>query len=127
MGAMTGAGIWGLLLSGVPKTDQRVTEAIHWVANHYTWDTNPNSAGYRRYYYYLSMAKALALLDKPTLDSPDGTSYPWAKDLAEKLISLQDTEGSWVNNAMRWMENEKVLATAYAMAALWECRAMLAK
>lgn len=80
MGSMTGAGIWGLLLSGVPKSDQRVTNAINWVVNNYTWDINPNSAGYRRYYYFLSMAKALTMYGEKIIGGHD-----WYQDLYDKI------------------------------------------
>jgi len=49
-GSMTGAGIWGLLLAGVPKTDPRVVAAMNWVKNHYTWDINPCIGWWRVYY-----------------------------------------------------------------------------
>ncbi|MGB9693771.1 MAG: hypothetical protein ACPLYF_02905, partial [Fervidobacterium sp.] len=81
MGSMTGAGIWGLLLSGVPKNDQRVTEAINWVINHYTWDTNYGCAGQRRYYYYLSMAKALTMYREKIIGGHD-----WYQELYNKII-----------------------------------------
>jgi squalene-hopene/tetraprenyl-beta-curcumene cyclase len=111
MGAMTGAGIWGLLLSGVPKTDQRVTEAINWVANHYTWDTNPNSAGYRRYYYYLSMAKALTMYGEKTIGGHD-----WYQELYNKITSEMITVGT---DQAYWSPSQEdfvpELPTAYAI------------
>ncbi|MEM2738942.1 MAG: hypothetical protein QXK93_08160, partial [Candidatus Bathyarchaeia archaeon] len=62
-GSMTGAGIWGLLLSGVKMDDKRVQAALDWVRNHYTWDGNPGMPDPTsfQYYYYLSMAKALTM------------------------------------------------------------------
>jgi len=130
-GSMTYALLRGYILVGLKPDDPRVQAAQKWLAENYTLDENPGMDPDKKlqglYYYFLSMAKALALLEKPIIDLPDGGKAPWAKELAGKLISLQDKEGSWVNNAMRWMENDKILATSYAMMALGECRAMLAK
>ncbi|MEM2130559.1 MAG: prenyltransferase/squalene oxidase repeat-containing protein, partial [Candidatus Bathyarchaeia archaeon] len=71
LGSMTGAGIWGLLLSGVSKTDPRVTSAINWVIEHYTWDNNVGTYGNRRYYTYLSLAKALTMYGEKIIGGHD--------------------------------------------------------
>ena len=114
MGAMTGAGIWGLLLSGVSKNDQRVTDAINWVVNHYTWDTNPNSAGYRRYYYYLSLAKALTMYGQKIIGGHD-----WYQDLYNKITSEMITVGTdkayWAPPQEDYVPD---LPTAYAILSL---------
>jgi squalene-hopene/tetraprenyl-beta-curcumene cyclase len=114
MGAMTGAGLWCLFLSGVPRTDRRVTEAINWVINHYTWDTNPNSAGYRRYYYYLSMAKALTLYGEKIIGGHD-----WYQELYIKITSEMICAGEY---QAYWNPSQEdyapELPTAYAILAL---------
>jgi squalene-hopene/tetraprenyl-beta-curcumene cyclase len=58
---------------------------------------------------------------------PDGTTCSWARELGDKLVALQAGDGTWVNSEMRWLENDKVLATSYAMLALRHCRSLLAK
>ena len=130
-GSMTYALLRAYVFTGLKPDDPRVQAAQKWLGENYTLDENPGMDPDKKlqglYYYYLSMAKALALLGEPTIDLPDGEKGYWARDLAERLLSLQDADGSWVNNAMRWMENDKILATSYAMMALSECRAMLAK
>jgi hypothetical protein len=114
MGAMTGAGIWCLLLAGVSKADRRVTEAINWVINHYTWDTNPNSAGYRRYYYYLTMAKALTMYGEKIIGGHD-----WYQELSDKItsemIAVGDDKAYW-NPLQEDFGPE--LPTAYAILSL---------
>jgi len=114
MGAMTGAGLWCLFLSGVPKTDRRVTEAINWVINHYTWDTNPNSAGYRRYYYYLSMAKALTMYGEKIIGGHD-----WYQELYNKItsemINVDEYQAYWNPSQEDYIPE---LPTAYAILAL---------
>ncbi len=129
-GSMTYALLRGYVLVGLELDDPRVQAALKWLSEHYTLDENPGMPEERKlqglYYYYFSMAKALGLLGKPHFTAPDGTVRHWAADLARKLLELQRPEGYWVNEAMRWMENDKVLATAYATMALSEARAALA-
>jgi len=130
-GSMTYALLRGYLLVGLKPDDPRVQAAQKWIVENYTLDQNPGMPDDQKLqgllYYYLSMAKALSLLKTPAIELPDGTKRLWARDLAEKIISLQEPEGSWVNAAMRWMENDRVLATAYVLSALGECRAVLAQ
>ena len=130
-GSMTYALLRGYVLVGLKPDDPRVQAAQKWLAENYTLEQNPGMEGDQKLqgllYCYLSMAKALALLKSPSLDLPDGTKRLWANDLAEKLVSLQEPEGSWVNTAMRWMENDRILASAYVLSALAECRALLAQ
>jgi len=117
MGSMTGAGIWGLLLSGVPKSDLRVKEAINWAANHYTWDTNPNCAGSRRYYYYLSMAKALTMYGEKIIRGHD-----WYQELYSKItspaemIAVGADKAKWVPTT--YEDYVPDLSTAYAILSL---------
>ena len=112
-GSMTGAGIWGLLLSNVPKTDERVVAAINWATNHYTWDTNPGY-GSRPYYYYLSMSKALTMYGKPVINGHD-----WYQELYNKIAGMQIDAGSgkgyWSTSAEDYNPD---LTTAYAVLSL---------
>ncbi len=130
-GSMTYALLRGYVLCGLKPDDPRVQAAQKWLAENYTLDVNPGMPEDQKLqgllYYYLSMAKALALLKSPDLALPDGTKRQWAKDLAERVIAMQEADGSWINNAMRWMENDPILATSYVLTALAECRALLAK
>lgn len=129
-GSMTYALLRGYVLVGLKPDDPRVQAAQRWIVENYTLEQNPGMEGDQKLqgllYYYMSMAKALSLLKTTALELPDGTKRWWAKDLAEKLIALQEPEGSWINTAMRWMENDRILATAYVLSALAECRAVLA-
>jgi len=130
-GSMSYALLRCYILVGLPPEDPRVKAVQKWIGENYTVDENPGMGAEQKlqglFYYYHAMAKALALLGKPTIALSNGTRAPWAKDLAEKILSLQGKDGSWVNTAMRWMENDKVIATSYAMLALSECRQMLAR
>lgn len=113
-GSMTGAGIWGLLLSGVPKADERVVAAMNWVKNHYTWDNNPGIGWWRPYYYYLSMSKALTMYGEPVIDG-----YDWYQELYNKIVGMQIDAGSgqgyWSTSAEDYNPD---LTTAYAILSL---------
>jgi len=113
-GSMTGAGIWSLLLSGVPKSDPRITAAMNWVRNHYTWDINPGIGWWRPYYYYLSMSKALTMYGEPIIDEHD-----WYQELYDKITGMQveisEEEGYWSTSAEDF---DPELTTAYAILSL---------
>jgi hypothetical protein len=113
-GSMTGAGIWGLLLSGVPKTDPRVVAAINWVKNHYTWDTNPGLGDSWLYYYYLSMSKALTMYGESIIDGHD-----WYQELYNKIVRMQIDAGAGLGYWSWWAESyDPDLTTAYAILSL---------
>jgi len=70
------------------------------------------------YYYLHTMAKALSLYGVDTLELRNGTKINWRKELAMKLINLQQNDGSWSNDNGRWWERDPALVTAYAVIAL---------
>ena len=53
----------------------------------------------------------------------------WAKDLVEQLATLQNPDGSFraSKDGARWMEDNPVLITAYALIALEEADRQLSK
>jgi len=59
------------------------------------------------------MAKAFAAYGARRIGEHD-----WAQELADKLVALQQPDGSWVNKADRWQESAPVLTTGYALTAL---------
>jgi len=70
------------------------------------------------YYSYHTFAKALQAYGEETIVTEDEVSHRWAEELARKLLNLQHPDGYWVNSETRWWENNKDLATAYALLAL---------
>jgi len=118
-GSMTYALLKCYIYAGLQKDDPRVQAAYGWVRKHYDLDENPGVGWQGLYYYYSTMATALALYEKPTLTDSDGRQRNWAADLVQRLSELQREDGSWVNGkADRWMEGNPALATAYAALAL---------
>ncbi|HUP78860.1 MAG TPA: hypothetical protein VM260_09915, partial [Pirellula sp.] len=45
------------------------------------------------------------------------------KDLGASLAKRQSTDGSWSNSDRRWFEDDKNLATSFALLALANCKA----
>ena len=70
------------------------------------------------YYYYHLAAKGLASANIHELPTLGGQKVDWAHDLALKLLQLQASNGSWVNDTSRWMEKDPVLVTAYGVLTL---------
>ena len=114
-GSMTYAGILSMIYADLKKDDPRVQAAYEWAQRNYTLDENPGMGQQGLYYYYHTMAKALAVIGDDYLTSTDGRRIDWRKDMTIKMIELQKGEGYWVNNSGRWWENDPVLVTAYAL------------
>jgi squalene-hopene/tetraprenyl-beta-curcumene cyclase len=56
---------------------------------------------------------------EPVVTDMQGTKHNWRDDLAKKLVSLQDADGSWINkDSSRWWENNKDLVTSWSVIAL---------
>ncbi len=118
--SVTAAGLYGLLLIGVEKSDPRVQAAYKWLTANYTLDTNfgTNSKN-TLFYFYCAFAKVMdAYGEKEFVDSR-GQRHNWRNELAERLISLQNPDGSWINrDSKEWWEDKPELATPWAMIAL---------
>ena len=140
-GSMTYALLKSYTLCGLPADDPRVQGAVRWISQNWTLDENPGftaplgdkarQAGL--FYYFMVLAQALDLAkvevvqpSKPEPGAkPDAAPAPieWRKALRQKLLSLQQKDGSFVNEKnARWMESMHVLCTSYALIALERCR-----
>lgn len=127
-GSMTYAGLKSMIYAGLTKDDPRVKAAHDWIKSNWTLDINPgmqlagpDSAKSGLYYYYHTLARALDTYGEPKLKLADGKEVDWRHELIEKLASLQAADGSWTGEK-RWMENDPVIVTAYAVQALQEAR-----
>lgn len=117
-GTMTYAGMLSLLYADVKKDDVRVKTALDWLSKHYTLTENPGMEK-QGYYYYLHLAtKGLAAAGVNELQTADGKKVDWKRDIATKLLSLQQGDGRWVNDVGRWMETDPILVTSYGVLAL---------
>ncbi|MFI4916694.1 MAG: prenyltransferase/squalene oxidase repeat-containing protein [Phycisphaerales bacterium JB060] len=123
-GSMTYAGFKSYVYAELPEDDLRVTAARDWISKNYTLQENPGLGPEGTYYFLLTFGRALDAFGEPTLEvvDDDGSTRPvnWADDLIDRLAELQNADGSFRSVNDRWMENDPVLITAYAMVALGE-------
>ncbi len=121
-GSMTYAGFKSYLYAQLDRDDERVVAALDWIKRNYTLKANPGMpepiAQQGLYYYYMTFARALDAYGRTTIPTPDGVEHDWANDLVDALVSRQQEDGSWSNDADRWMEGDPSLVTCYALLAL---------
>jgi prenyltransferase/squalene oxidase-like repeat protein len=121
-GSMTYAGFKSYLYALLDRDDPRVIAALTWIGNNYTLDRNPGLPEAIKlqglYYYYMTFARALDAYGQTTIQTADGEHHDWANDLIDALASRQQDDGSWTNDADRWMEGDPSLVTCYALIAL---------
>ena len=75
----------------------------------------------RLYYYYHTFAAALNASKLAELTDDKGAVHDWRDDLVAELAKRQQPDGSWANENRQWFENDKNLATAFALIALSYC------
>jgi len=122
VGSMTHAGIWTNLLAGRDPTHTRVQQALNWVQTspHWSVTENPGRGSAALYYYYVTMAKSLAMARKTTL-TVGGTSHDWFRELYTELTTgghKPHSDGYWYNTNTGEWESDENLVTAYAILAL---------
>lgn len=118
-GGMTHAGLIGLLFAGLEKNDPRVVAAHNWIKAHYTLVENPGALKNQGlFYYYNAFAKSMFEYGEAEITDGQGITHNWRNDLADKLLSIQDKKGFWVNTTTRWWEGDKNLVTAWSVIAL---------
>ena len=122
-GSMTYAGFKTMIYANLDRDDLRVTAAYDWIRRNYTFQENPGTGTDGLYYYLLTASRALDAWGSSTITplNADGTEQPprqWASDLVARLAQLQQPDGSFTSVDDRWMENNPVLITAYALLAL---------
>ncbi len=125
-GSMTYAGIKSMIYCGVSKDDPRIVKAMEWISKNYDVDSNPGmpakTAQMGLFYYYHTMAKCLTAAGVKEITTPDGKKHDWRADLIAALAKRQKTDGSWSNEADRWMEGDPNLVTGYALLTLAYCQ-----
>lgn len=123
-GSMTYAGFKSYVYAQLDRDDPRVVAAYDWIRSHWMLDRNPGMPeGMDQqglYYMYMTLGRALGAWGSTTIETPQGRSHDWANELIDALTSRQREDGSWVNEADRWMEGDPNLVTAYALIALEE-------
>lgn len=124
-GSMTADGLRALLRLGAPLSGPRPAAAAAFLARHFDAARNPGDfppvAEVRRdssyYYWAWSAAHAARHLAQAA----------WAGALATELIRRQGADGSWRNPASEMREDDPLIATSFALAALALARSVLAE
>jgi squalene-hopene/tetraprenyl-beta-curcumene cyclase len=117
-GSISYAGLLSYIYADLQRDDPRVVAAFSWVSNNFTLDENPGMGPQGLYYYFHLMSKALTIYGVDQLNTAQGQRVDWRKDLAMKLINLQKSDGSWVNDNGRWWEHDPSLVTSYSLMSL---------
>ncbi|MDB4665123.1 cycloartenol synthase [Verrucomicrobia bacterium] len=117
-GSISYAGMLSYIYADLDVSDKRVEAVLAWLNRNYTLEENPGMGLQGLLFYYHTMAKALTLAGLDTLETDQGKSHDWRRDLSVKLMDLQQSEGSWKNVSARWWEGDPVLATSYALLTL---------
>ncbi len=118
-GSMTYAGLKSMVYAGyikddkLSKEDPRIKAAFDWAAKNFTLDENPGVGAQGHFYYIQTMAKALDAYDTDKI-----AGKMWRKEVVKKLLSMQKSDGHWVNENGRWMENVPEMVTAFSLNAM---------
>jgi squalene-hopene/tetraprenyl-beta-curcumene cyclase len=117
-GSISYAGLLSYIYADLKPEDPRVQAVVEWLGNNFTLEENPGMGPQGLYYYFHTMAKALSLYGMDRLEVADGRKIDWRRQLALRLLDLQNADGSWENDNGRWWEKDPALVTAYAVMTL---------
>ncbi len=112
-GSMSYAGFKSLIFADIDPDDIRMTSAWKWIQANYTLEENPGMGEQGYYYYLCTMARAL---DAFGVEEING--HNWREEMIDKIVELQFTNGAFRVLNPRWMENNDILITAYALIAI---------
>jgi squalene-hopene/tetraprenyl-beta-curcumene cyclase len=121
-GSMTYSGLKSMIYAGLTPNDPRVKAAVDWAKKNYDLSSNPGMGDAGLYYYYHTFSKALDALGQGTLEDAKGVAHDWRRELVDELAKRQQADGSWVNSNKRFMENNNVLVTGFALLTLSNCK-----
>ncbi|XZE51451.1 prenyltransferase/squalene oxidase repeat-containing protein [Planctomycetaceae bacterium SH139] len=121
-GSMGYTGLKSMIYAGLTAEDSRVKAALQWIKDHYDVENNPGMGSAGLYYYYHTFAAGLSAAGIKLLTDSKGVEHDWKADLIAELASRQNEDGSWSNENQRWFENDKNLATAFALLSLSYCQ-----
>ena len=117
-GSISYGGLLGYIYADSKRDDPRVVAVFDWLRANYTLDENPGMGPQGLYYYLHTMTKALTAYEVTELELKDGRKLNWRREVAMRLINLQQRDGSWSNDNGRWLEKDPALVTSYAVLSL---------
>lgn len=117
-GSISYGGLLSYIYADLKRDDPRVVAVFDWLRKNFTLEENPAMGPQGLYYYYHTMAKALSAYRVDELELATGQKVNWRRELSQKLLNVQQKDGSWLNDNGRWWERDPALVTAYAVLAL---------
>jgi len=117
-GSISYAGLLSYIYANLERDDPRVVAVFDWLRKNYTLEENPGMGPQGLYYYYHTMTKALSAHGVTEVELANGQKLNWRKEVALRLINLQQRDGSWINDNGRWWEKDPALVTCYATLSL---------
>ena len=114
---------------GLPADAPRVVPARSWLEANFSVRTDPGKSAREReslrdatyYYYCWSAADALMGLGIQDVETKAG-KLRWAEALARELFSRQRADGSWANSFANAKQDDPLVTTPLAAAAVAICR-----
>jgi squalene-hopene/tetraprenyl-beta-curcumene cyclase len=131
-GSATADGLRALLRCGLSPADRRVAAARRWLERSFSAAHNPGVFEPARaverdatyFYYAWSLAHAFRALGG-RMQEGLGRETAWAELLARELIRRQHADGTWSNRFTASKEDDPLVATPLALAALGLCRELV--
>jgi squalene-hopene/tetraprenyl-beta-curcumene cyclase len=117
-GSISYGGMLSYAYAELKRDDPRVKAVFEWLRQNYTIEENPAMGPQGLYFYYHTMTRALTAYGINELQLKDGRTISWKRELSQKLLDLQQKDGSWINSNGRWWEKDPALVTAYAVLSL---------
>ncbi|MBU6400724.1 MAG: terpene cyclase/mutase family protein, partial [Verrucomicrobia bacterium] len=117
-GSASYAGLLSYIYADLRRDDPRVIAVLHWLRRNYTVDENPGLGPQGLFYYLHTMTKALTVAGVNEMPQAGGRTVNWRREVAFKLLNLQQATGAWANTNARWWEKDPALVTSYALIAL---------
>jgi len=126
---MTADGLRALVRCGLPHDHPRVRASRAWLERHFQADSHPGDFAEGRevlkeatyYYWCWALAHAFHALGLKVIDTPRGP-VRWAEALSAELLCRQETDGGWRNRFTDAKEDDPLVSTPWAAAALAICR-----
>jgi hypothetical protein len=131
-GTATADGLRALVRCGLPAGHPRVLAAKAWLERNFSAQTNPgvfepavasDRDAFRNYWCW-TVSHAFRLLGVSTIEQ-EGEPVAWAALLADDLLGRQQPDGSWKNPYRFMKEDDPLIATTLAVAALANCHQVM--
>jgi len=127
-GSTTADGLRCLLSCGEKNDSARVQVARKWLGSNFEASIHPGTYAPLREldrqatYFYYAASMARTPIDQFMVLNKQKKIGMWIESLGQALLASQRPDGSWVNPAHAFRENEPLVATPFAVLALAEVR-----